>query len=122
MTAQQNTIPAGYRMDAQRRLLPKECEMVKANSTTVTLHDPEIAEMLERLQTWHAKRIEQLKSLINAEEEVSIVLRGADGHQIEITGDARKGFRSALRIAVEMLSPFPLRTEKFPAANDQEND
>ncbi|WPN56666.1 hypothetical protein [Pseudomonas sp. P9_31] len=92
------------------------------SSTTAMLQDPDIAEMLEQLQAWHAKRIDQLQSLVDAKDDVDIVLRGVDGQQVEITGDARKGFKSAMRIAVELFSPFPLRTEKFEADDDQEEE
>lgn len=92
------------------------------SSTNAMLHDPDIAEMLEQLQVWHAKRIGQLQSLIDAKDDVDIVLRGVDDQQVKITGDARKGFKSAMRIAVDLFSPFPLRTEMVEANDDQEEE
>lgn len=88
--------------------------------STATVNNADIADMLVMLQTWHASRIQQIQGLLDAEDDVAIVLRGTAGKELEIKGDARRGFKAGIRLAKEMFTPLPMRIEAIDREEDKE--
>lgn len=72
------------------------------------------------LQQWHANRIQTLQIIVQANADDELVLRGANGQQILLTGDERKGFKTGCATALDLFEKFPLTMTKIAAAADEE--
>ncbi|MGF6098864.1 hypothetical protein [Pseudomonas sp. 18175] len=82
-------------------------DQVKAN-----IVDPDVVEIVELLQEWHAKRVSQLQMIVQAPADAELVLRGANDQQVILLGDERKGFKAGLATALDLFGKFPLSITK----------
>lgn len=73
--------------------------------------DPEAEEVLELMHKWHASRIAKLEMIVAIKDSDSLVLQGANGNKVELTGNARKGYIAGLQLAIELFTPFPFEIE-----------
>ena len=83
-----------------------------ADQVTVTTRDPEIVEILKWLQQWHSERIQKLQMIVQASSDTELVLRGANGQQVQLVGDERKGFKSGCATALDLFGKYPLTMTK----------
>ena len=91
-----------------------------AVQATVNIHDPEVAEIIELLREWHACRIQKLKMIVQAPADTELVLRGANGQQVLMAGDERKGFKAGCATALDLFGKFPLTMTKIVDCIDGE--
>ncbi|NMX64730.1 hypothetical protein [Pseudomonas sp. WS 5079] len=78
------------------------------DQVTADVHDPEVAKIIDLLQQWHTSRIQKLQMIVQAPADTELVLRGVNGHQVELLGDERKGFKAGCAMALDLFSKFPL--------------
>lgn len=81
--------------------------------------DPEAEEVLDLMREWHASRIAKLEMIIAIKDSDSLVLQGANGNKVELTGNARKGYIAGLQLAIELFTPFPFEIE---LVSEEESD
>ncbi|MBH8611918.1 hypothetical protein I4N56_014030 [Pseudomonas mohnii] len=78
------------------------------NQATANISDPDVAEIIGMLKEWHANRVRQLQMIVQAPADTELVLRGANGQQVLLVGDERKGFKAGLATALDLFGKFPL--------------
>lgn len=79
-----------------------------SDQVSANIFDPDVAEIIDLLQEWHANRVKQMKMIVEAPADAELVLRGANGHQVVLLGDERKGFKAGLATALDLFGKFPL--------------
>lgn len=72
------------------------------------------------LQEWHANRIQKLKMIVQAPADTELVLRGANGQQVLMAGDERKGFKAGCATALDLFEEFPLTMAEIVDCTDEE--
>lgn len=75
-------------------------------------NDPEVVEIIELLQQWHSGRVQQLQMIVRAPADAELVLQGANGQQVLLAGDERKGFKAGCATALDLFGKFPLTVTK----------
>lgn len=83
-----------------------------ADQVTANTHDPEVVEIISLLQKWHSGRVQQLKMIVQAPADSELVLRGANGQQVLLMGDERKGLKAGCATALDLFGKFPLTVTK----------
>ena len=83
-----------------------------ADQVTVTTRDPEVVEILKWLQQWHSNHVQKLQMIVQAPADTELVLRGANGQQVLLVGDERKGFKAGCATALDLFGKFPLTVTK----------
>ncbi|MGR3966088.1 hypothetical protein FW800_16690 [Pseudomonas sp. 910_23] len=83
-----------------------------ADQVTVTTRDPEVVEILKWLQQWHSNHVQKLQMIVQAPADTELVLRGANGQQVLLVGDERKGFKAGCATALDLFCKFPLTVTK----------
>ena len=83
-----------------------------ADPVTVTTRDPEVVEILKWLQQWHSNHVQKLQMIVQAPADTELVLRGANGQQVLLVGDERKGFKAGCATALDLFGKFPLTVTK----------
>lgn len=78
-------------------------DIAKAN-----IHDPDVAEIIGLIQQWHTSRVQKLQMIVKAPADTELVLRGANGQQVLLVGDERKGFKAGCATALDLFEKFPL--------------
>lgn len=91
-----------------------------ADKATANIHDPEVTEIIEILQEWHANRVQKLEMIVQAPADTELVLRGANGQQVLMAGDERKGFKAGCATALDLFGKFPLTMTKIVDCTDEE--
>ena len=79
---------------------------------TVNIHDPEVVKIVELLQQWHTNRVQKLKMIVDAPTDTELLLRGANGKEVLLVGDERKGFKAGCATALELFGKFPMTMTK----------
>lgn len=74
--------------------------------STVTF-DPDMAEILHLVQQWHAEKIETLRLIVDASNDVAIQMRGPEGKRTELTGVARVSFQAGVSTAMNLFLTLP---------------
>ena len=88
-----------------------------ADQVTVTTRDPEVVEILKWLQQWHSNHVQKLQMIVQAPADTELVLRGANGQQVLLVGDERKGFKAGCATALDLFGKFPLTVTKNVSRN-----
>ncbi|NMX60230.1 hypothetical protein [Pseudomonas sp. WS 5079] len=83
-----------------------------ADQVTANTHDPEVVEIINLLQQWHSGRVQKLQMIVQAPADSELVLRGANGQQVLLVGDERKGFKAGCATALDLFGKFPLTVTK----------
>lgn len=83
-----------------------------ADQVTANTHDPEVVEIINLLQQWHSGRVQKLQMIVQAPADSELVLRGANGQQVLLVGDERKGFKAGCATAFDLFGKFPLTVTK----------
>lgn len=83
-----------------------------ADQVTVTTRDPEVVEILKWLQQWHSNHVQKLQMIVQAPADTELILRGANGQQVLLVGDERKGFKAGCATALDLFGKFPLTVTK----------
>ncbi|WP_418648857.1 hypothetical protein ACNQFN_11355 [Thauera butanivorans] len=85
---------------------------------TATTFDPDVVAIFNRAQQWHAGHIETLHALADTGPRVMI---NAGDASVELDGDKLIGFKIAIQIALELLTPWPV-TMDGPTPNLYSDD
>lgn len=89
-----------------------------ADPLKVNVYDPDVAEIIDLLQKWHAKRVQQLQMIVQAPADAELVLRGANGQHV-LQGDERKGYKAGLATALELFGKFPLTVTEIDGEEEK---
>lgn len=73
--------------------------------------DDETLELAQVVQKWHAHRVEQINTVIDAPAETEVHL-GVDEDAIVLKGEQLRGFRMGMVTALSMFRELPFSLEQ----------
>lgn len=82
------------------------------DQVTANTQDAEVVEIINLLQQWHSGHVQTLQMIVQAPADTELVLRGANGQQILLVGEERKGFKTGCATALDLFGKFPLTVTK----------
>lgn len=71
----------------------------------------ETLELAEAVQAWHARRVEQVNTVLDAPAETEIRL-GSGKDAIVFTGEQLRGFRAGMATALSFFDKLPFSLER----------
>lgn len=74
------------------------------------------------LQTneWFDGKIDQLKLVIDKENDSKILFEGKEGEKVELPEEMKKGFYFGIQTAIEVFGEFPVKITKTNESNETE--
>jgi hypothetical protein len=74
------------------------------------------------LQTneWFDSKIDQLKLVIDKENDSKILFEGKEGEKVELPEEMKKGFYFGIQTAIEVFGEFPVKITKTNESNETE--
>lgn len=71
------------------------------------------------LQTneWFVGKIDQLKLVIDKENDSKILFEGKEGEKVELPEEMKKGFYFGIQTAIEVFGEFPVKIAKTNESN-----
>ena len=69
-------------------------------------------EIILQTNEWFDKKIEQLKLVIDKQNDSKILFEGKDGDKVELPEEMKKGFYFGIQTAIEVFGEFPVKITK----------
>lgn len=77
-------------------------------------------EIILQTNKWFDKKIEQLKLVIDKENDSKILFEGKDGDKVELPEEMKKGFYFGIQTAIEVFGEFPVKITKTNENNEKQ--
>lgn len=72
----------------------------------------DVVAVVTACEAWHSSRVAKLQEVIATPEGTKLVIKSAEGKEVELTGKTRAGFIAGLHTALSFFETFPLQINR----------